>query len=177
MSFSLPVHWCSITKSRRTFVETEENVWRIPVHLGSPLRGGRRNREKMLWRAGKMPGACQVCTVAVEDFSICLFCICCTVMVITKWVLPRSKPEMMRVTPSFANHCQRVRNIKVFTSNILILIQNQHRKLSFTTRFVLTMFGWWRTQSVEQHGLRYFSLNFDTHALFAWRYDIHKTRI
>ena len=38
-----------------------------------------------------------------------------TVMVTTKYMLPRSKPEMMRVTPSFANHCQRVRDIKVFS--------------------------------------------------------------
>ena len=27
--------------------------------------------------------------------------------------LNRSQPEMMRVTPSFADHCQRIRDIKV----------------------------------------------------------------
>ena len=146
--------------------EREENVRRIPVHLGSPLRGGWRNCEKMFWRTGKVPGACQVFNPSLIVVMIlyhwfklidsncklgkCRELVRCladdpssiiylffhqhlmiyltqTVMVTTKYKLPRSKPEMMRVTPSFANHCQRVRNIKVFSWNIFILSSNPYK--------------------------------------------------
>ena len=59
----------------------------------------------------------------------------------------RSKPELMRATPGFQNHCEKVRNIKV-RLNLSRIVTEFHQRCD------LTMFGLSPIQNVAPRGLR-----------------------